>query len=135
MLMPKRVKHRKVMRGRMSGMAKGGHTGAFGDYGRSTLEPAWLTSRQIEAARPPPTPSLRLALKSGRRTDGRPAPGPRIDSASTTERARSHCAHWLGSRPPGAGADSARRAEGNHEVTGATAEVESQRKTKMCGVV
>ena len=51
MLMPRRVKHRKVMRGRMSGLAKGGHTVAFGEYGLSTLEPAWITSRQIEAAR------------------------------------------------------------------------------------
>src|ERR671918_2264776 len=51
MLMPKRVKHRKVMRGRMSGLAKGGHTVAFGDFGLATLEPAWITSRQIEAAR------------------------------------------------------------------------------------
>ena len=51
MLLPRRVKHRKVMRGRMSGQAKGGHFVAFGDYGLATLEPAWITSRQIEAAR------------------------------------------------------------------------------------
>ncbi len=51
MLMPKRVKHRKVMRGRMSGVAKGGFTVAFGEYGLATQEPAWITSRQIEAAR------------------------------------------------------------------------------------
>ena len=51
MLMPRRVKHRKVMRGRMSGMAKGGSTVAFGDFGMMTEEPAWITSRQIEAAR------------------------------------------------------------------------------------
>ncbi|CAA9525024.1 MAG: LSU ribosomal protein L16p (L10e) [uncultured Solirubrobacteraceae bacterium] len=51
MLMPKRVKHRKVMRGRMSGVAKGGHTIAFGDFGLMTEEPAWITSRQIESAR------------------------------------------------------------------------------------
>jgi len=51
MLMPRRVKHRKVMRGRMSGMAKGGHTVAFGDYGLKSLEAGWLTNRQIEAAR------------------------------------------------------------------------------------
>jgi large subunit ribosomal protein L16 len=47
MLMPRRVKHRKVMRGRMSGRAKGGSTVAFGDYGLATLEPAWITARQI----------------------------------------------------------------------------------------
>ncbi len=51
MLMPRRVKHRKVMRGRMSRMAKGGSTVAFGDFGMMTEEPAWITSRQIEAAR------------------------------------------------------------------------------------
>ena len=51
MLMPKRVKHRKVMRGRMSGIAKGGSAIAFGDYALMTEEPAWITSRQIEAAR------------------------------------------------------------------------------------
>ena len=51
MLMPRRVKHRKVMRGRMSGRAKGGATVAFGEYGLATLEPAWITARQIEAAR------------------------------------------------------------------------------------
>ena len=51
MLMPKRVKHRKVMRGRMRGMAKGGSAIAFGEYAMMTEEPAWITSRQIEAAR------------------------------------------------------------------------------------
>ena len=51
MLMPRRVKHRKVMRGRMSGASKGATTVAFGEYGLATLEPAWITSRQIEAAR------------------------------------------------------------------------------------
>ena len=51
MLMPRRVKHRKVMRGRMSGVAKGGSAIAFGDYALMTEEPAWITSRQIEAAR------------------------------------------------------------------------------------
>jgi large subunit ribosomal protein L16 len=51
MLMPKRVKHRRVQRGRMSGLAKGGSTIAFGDYALMTEEPAWITARQIEAAR------------------------------------------------------------------------------------
>ena len=63
MLMPKRVKHRKVMRGRMSGLAKGGHTVAFGDYGLATLEPAWITSRQIEAARRAMTRSVKRGGK------------------------------------------------------------------------
>ena len=51
MLLPKRVKHRRVQRGRMSGLAKGGYTIAFGDYALMTEEPAWITARQIEAAR------------------------------------------------------------------------------------
>jgi large subunit ribosomal protein L16 len=51
MLMPKRVKHRKQFRGRMKGQATRGNTVAFGDYGLQSLEPAWITSRQIEAAR------------------------------------------------------------------------------------
>jgi large subunit ribosomal protein L16 len=63
MLMPRRVKHRKVMRGRMSGVAKGGHTVAFGDYGLATMEPAWITSRQIEAARRAMTRSVKRGGK------------------------------------------------------------------------
>ena len=63
MLMPKRVKHRKVMRGRMSGIAKGGHTVAFGEYGLATQEPAWITSRQIEAARRAMTRSVKRGGK------------------------------------------------------------------------
>ena len=51
MLMPRKVRHRKVQRGRMSGVAKGGTKVAFGDYGIQALEPGWLTARQIEAAR------------------------------------------------------------------------------------
>ncbi|UZJ41698.1 50S ribosomal protein L16 [Prosthecochloris sp. SCSIO W1101] len=51
MLMPKRVKHRKVQRGRMKGNAGRGTTITFGSYGLKALEPAWITSRQIEAAR------------------------------------------------------------------------------------
>ena len=49
--MPKRVKYRKVQRGRMKGIAKGGTRLSFGEYGLQALEPGWLTSRQIEAAR------------------------------------------------------------------------------------
>ena len=63
MLLPKRVKHRKVMRGRMSGQAKGGHYVAFGDYGLATTEPAWITSRQIEAARRAMTRSVKRGGK------------------------------------------------------------------------
>ena len=62
-MMPRRVKHRKVMRGRMSGVAKGGHTVAFGEYGLATQEPAWITSRQIEAARRAMTRSVKRGGK------------------------------------------------------------------------
>jgi len=51
MLMPKRVKYRKEHRGRMRGKAGRGNTLSFGDYGLQALEPCWMTSRQIEAAR------------------------------------------------------------------------------------
>ena len=51
MLMPKRVKFRKMHRGRMRGAAQKGSSIAFGTYGLQALEPHWLTSRQIEAAR------------------------------------------------------------------------------------
>jgi large subunit ribosomal protein L16 len=51
MLMPRKVKHRKVQRGRLTGQAKGGTAVTFGDYGIQALEPGWITARQIEAAR------------------------------------------------------------------------------------
>ena len=61
MLMPKRVKYRKQMRGRMRGKAHRGSSVAFGEYGLMALEPAWVTSRQIEAARV----AITRALKRG----------------------------------------------------------------------
>src|SRR5512139_2199291 len=51
MLMPKRVKYRKQMRGRMTGKESRGVEVSFGDFGLQALEPCWMTSRQIEAAR------------------------------------------------------------------------------------
>jgi large subunit ribosomal protein L16 len=51
MLMPKKVKFRKAHRGRRKGGAKGGDYIAFGDYALQAVEPAWVTSRQIESAR------------------------------------------------------------------------------------
>ena len=51
MLVPKRVKHRKQMRGRRKGKAYTGSTVAFGEFGLQALEAAWITNRQIEAAR------------------------------------------------------------------------------------
>ncbi len=51
MLAPKRVKYRKQQKGRMRGQATRGHTVAFGDYGLQTVEPGWISNRQIEAAR------------------------------------------------------------------------------------
>ena len=51
MLMPKRVKRRKVFRGRMKGEAHRGNFVAYGEYGLQAMEPCWVTSQQIEAAR------------------------------------------------------------------------------------
>lgn len=51
MLMPKKVKHRKVQRRRMKGKAKGGKELNFGEFGLQSLESAWITARQIEASR------------------------------------------------------------------------------------
>ena len=51
MLLPKRVKYRRVHRGRMTGKAMRGHTVAYGEFGLQALAPAWITSHQIEAAR------------------------------------------------------------------------------------
>jgi len=63
MLMPSRVKYRKQHRGRMTGKASRGNTLAFGEYGLQALEPCWLTSRQIEAARVSMTRYIRRAGK------------------------------------------------------------------------
>ena len=51
MLLPKRVKYRRVQRGRLTGTATRGNTVTYGDFGLQALEPAWITSNQIEAAR------------------------------------------------------------------------------------
>ena len=51
MLVPKRVKHRKVQRGHMRGEAKGGKTVTFGEFGLQALDSHWISNRQIEAAR------------------------------------------------------------------------------------
>ena len=51
MLLPKRTKYRKMQKGRSEGLSYRGNSVAFGDYGLMALEPVWMTSRQIEAAR------------------------------------------------------------------------------------
>lgn len=63
MLMPKRVKHRKHHRGRRTGVSKGHHEVHFGQYGLKALEPAWITNRQIEAARVAMTRRIRRGGK------------------------------------------------------------------------
>ncbi|MDH4038614.1 MAG: 50S ribosomal protein L16 [Candidatus Krumholzibacteria bacterium] len=63
MLMPKRVKHRKQQRGRMSGQATRGSSISFGEYGLKALEPQWITNRQIEAARVAITRHMKRAGK------------------------------------------------------------------------
>ena len=64
MLLPKRVKYRRVHRGRMTGKATRGNTIAYGEFGLQALEPAWITSNQIEAARNRHDP-LHQARRSG----------------------------------------------------------------------
>lgn len=51
MLAPKKVKYRKMQKGRMKGLAYRGNTVSFGEFGLKAVEPAWITARQIEAAR------------------------------------------------------------------------------------
>jgi len=63
MLMPKRTKWRKVQRGNMRGNAKGGTRVSFGDFGLQAMEPAWITARQIEAARVAMTRKIRRGGK------------------------------------------------------------------------
>ena len=63
MLQPKRTKHRKVFKGRMRGKAYRGSSVAFGEYGLMALEPAWVTNRQIEAARVAITRSIKRGGK------------------------------------------------------------------------
>ncbi|HET7035547.1 MAG TPA: 50S ribosomal protein L16 [Thermomicrobiaceae bacterium] len=63
MLMPKRVKHRKVFRGRMRGQASGGTELLFGEFGIQALEPGWVSSRQIEASRRAITNAVRRGGK------------------------------------------------------------------------
>src|SRR6266705_435987 len=63
MLMPKRVKYRKQQRGRMNGKAYRGSSVVFGEFGLQALEPAWITNRQIEAARVAITRSIKRGGK------------------------------------------------------------------------
>ena len=63
MLMPKRVKHRRVHRGRMKGVATKGNTVTYGDYGLIATECGWITSNQIEAARIAMTRSVKRGGK------------------------------------------------------------------------
>jgi large subunit ribosomal protein L16 len=63
MLMPKRTKHRKQFRGRMTGMSKGGNALEQGEYGLQALEPGWISGRQIEA--------MRIAVVRGMRRRGK----------------------------------------------------------------
>ena len=63
MLMPKRVKHRKVHRGRRRGVAKGGTAVTFGEYGIQALDSGWITARQIESARVAITRTVRRGGK------------------------------------------------------------------------
>ena len=63
MLMPRKVRHRKQHRGRMTGATKGGSAVTFGQYGIQGLEPGWITARQIEASRIPMTRHIKRGGK------------------------------------------------------------------------
>jgi large subunit ribosomal protein L16 len=63
MLAPKRTKFRKQMKGRMTGVSKGGRNVSFGDFGLQATQPGWVTARQIEAARVAITRSIKKAGK------------------------------------------------------------------------
>ena len=68
MLLPKRVKYRRVQRGRMTGKAMRGNTVNQGQYGLVALEPAWITSNQIEAAHVAMTRYIKRGARSGSRS-------------------------------------------------------------------
>ena len=75
MLSPKRVKYRKQQKGKIKGKAGRGNKISFGDYGLQTLEPAWITNRQIEAARVAMTRHIKRGgkadyVQAGRDPDG-----------------------------------------------------------------
>ena len=66
MLLPKRVKYRRVHRGRLTGKAYRGNKVTYGDFGLQALEPAWITSNQIEAARVTASVSVKFGSKFSR---------------------------------------------------------------------
>ena len=68
MLLPKRVKYRRQHRGRMKGAAHKGNYVAYGDFGLQALEPSWITSNQIEAARIAMTRYIKRAVRYGSRS-------------------------------------------------------------------
>ena len=68
MLLPKRVKYRRVHRGRMKGKASRGNTVTYGDWGLQATEPSWITSNQIEAARIAMTRHTKRGGRSGSRS-------------------------------------------------------------------
>ena len=100
MLQPKRVKYRKPHRGHMRGIATAGNTVAFGDIGIQALEPAWITARQIEAARR----TITHHLKRGGKVWSRIFP----DKAATAKPAETRMGsgkgapdHWVAGVRPG----------------------------------
>src|SRR5678815_4118175 len=100
MLMPKRVKHRKQQRGRMSGQSTRGATIAFGEYGLKAMEPQWLTNRQIEAARVAITRHIKRAGKLWIRV----FPGKRVTvepAGSRMGKGRGNPECWVGVVKPG----------------------------------
>jgi len=105
MLSPKRVKFRKMFKGRTNGIATRGATVAFGHYGLQALEPGWVTARQIEAARVDLTTTPQRARQRGNpdfpRRPGNKTPRRTRPAASLTLRRPSAYRDWLAPAVPG----------------------------------
>jgi large subunit ribosomal protein L16 len=101
MLMPKKVKHRRVMKGRMRGTASRGDKLNFGDFGLKTLEAAWITDRQIEAARIAMTRHIKRGRKNLDSDVSRQADNQKNRLKLVWEAAKARPDHWVAVVKPG----------------------------------
>ena len=100
MLMPKRVKYRKQMRGRMKGKATRGAEVQLGEFGLQALEPGWVTARQIEAARRAIVHELKRRGKSGS-ASSRISPTPSRAAESRMGKGKGAVEYWVAVVRPG----------------------------------
>ena len=99
-LMPKRIKHRKQMRGKIRGNATRGNTVAFGEFGLQTTEPGWITARQIEAGRVAATHYLHREGKVYIRIfPDKPVSGKPLETRMG--KGKGETKHWVASVKPG----------------------------------